>query len=150
MITERLSQSPDETLAIGETIGSQLKGHEVILLIGELGVGKTLLTKGIARALGIDPDEVVSPSFTLVNEFKGRNGWRLIHVDLYRLGPSTSSHLPEIDDYLGEAIIIIEWAQYLPPAYFQLTDSITITFHLKPGDESQRILTIEAASLASV
>lgn len=142
MITEVRSQSPAETFGIGEDIGRRLKGNEIILLKGDLGAGKTLITKGIAQSLGIDPEEVVSPTFTLVNEFRGRNNIKLIHMDLYRLGPSVMGNLPEIDDHIGDCVIIIEWAQYLGSSYFGLNHSITIDFQLIPEDENARILKI--------
>jgi tRNA threonylcarbamoyladenosine biosynthesis protein TsaE len=140
--TPIISGSPSETFKIGEQIGRKLKGNELILLNGDLGAGKTLLTKGIASAIGIDPEEVVSPSFTLINEFKGKNGFRLLHADLYRLGPSVHGNIPEIDDYIGERVIVIEWAQFLDSSYMQLPNSIEITFQLSPEDENSRVVTI--------
>jgi tRNA threonylcarbamoyladenosine biosynthesis protein TsaE len=143
------SHSPDDTVSIGETIGKQLKGDEIIFLKGELGAGKTLLTKGIASAVDIEPEEVVSPSFTLINQFqserkrKGTNEqYRLYHVDLYRLGPSIGSHLPEIDDYIGEGIIVVEWAQFLSLDYFKINRKIEISFQLFKENENSRILEI--------
>jgi tRNA threonylcarbamoyladenosine biosynthesis protein TsaE len=147
------SLSPADTFQIGEKLGQQLKGDEIIFLKGELGAGKTLLTKGIANALGIKPEEVVSPSFTLINEFRSerkRSGqynsdetYQLFHVDLYRLGPSLENNLPEIDDYIGEGVIVVEWAQFLGPAYLKLNRSIKITLLLSEEDENSRILEIK-------
>lgn len=151
------SHSPDDTFRIGERIGQQLKGDEIIFLKGELGAGKTLLTKGIARALHINPEYVVSPSFTLINEFRGagkpdrvnNNGindddyHRLFHMDLFRLGPSTECDFPEIDDYIDEGVIVVEWAQFLDPAYFKLNRSIEIIFLLEEKNENSRILKIK-------
>ena len=142
------SPSPADTFGIGVSIGQQLKGHEIIFLKGELGAGKTLFSKGIAKALGIKPEEVVSPSFTLVNEFrvtrksKPYDEIRLIHVDLYRLGPSQQDSLPEIDDYINEGIIVVEWAQFLPPSYAKLDHTLEITFHLQENEENSRTLEI--------
>lgn len=136
------SFSPADTFHIGEEIGQQLKGDEIILLKGELGVGKTLLTKGIASALGIKPEEVVSPSFTLINEYNSDETYRLFHVDLYRLGPSIENNLPEIDDYIGEGVIVVEWAQFLGPEYQKLNRNIKITLLLLEEDENSRILEI--------
>ena len=146
------SHSPADTFHIGETIGQRLKGDEIIFLKGELGAGKTLLAKGIAGALGIKPEEVVSPSFTLINEFRGerkRNSqynsdeiYRLFHVDLYRLGPSIENNLPEIDDYIGEGVIVVEWAQFLGPAYLKLNRNIKITLLLSEEDENSRIVEV--------
>jgi tRNA threonylcarbamoyladenosine biosynthesis protein TsaE len=139
------SFSPADTFHIGEKIGQQLKGDEIILLIGELGVGKTLLTKGIASALGIKPEEVVSPSFTLINEYSSDESFRLVHVDLYRLGPSIENNLPEIDDYIGEGVIVVEWAQFLGPGYLKLNRNIKITLLLSEEDENSRILEISTS-----
>ncbi len=147
MTIELLSKSPADTFKIGEKIGKELKGNEIILLNGDLGTGKTLLTKGIARSLNIDPDEVVSPSFTLVNEYRNKKGLRLIHADLYRLGDSIIGNLPEIDDYVGDAIIVIEWAQYINPTYFDLDNTIDITFHLLDENENHRLLNIHQGAL---
>jgi tRNA threonylcarbamoyladenosine biosynthesis protein TsaE len=136
------SHSPADTFHIGEKIGGQLKGDEILFLKGELGTGKTLLTKGIANALGIKPEEVVSPSFTLINEYNGNETYRLFHVDLYRLGPSIENNLPEIDDYIGEGVIVVEWAQFLGPDYLKLNRKIEITFLLPEENENSRILEI--------
>jgi tRNA threonylcarbamoyladenosine biosynthesis protein TsaE len=66
------SRDARETFDLGERIGTQLSGGEILLLDGPLGAGKTIFAKGIASALGIDPEEVTSPSFTLVNPYQGR------------------------------------------------------------------------------
>ena len=137
------SQSPADTFRIGEKIGQQLKGDEIIFLQGELGAGKTLLTKGIASALGINPEEVVSPSFTLINEYNRSGTHRLFHVDLYRLGPSIENNLPEIDDYIGEGVMVVEWAEFLGPAYLKLNRCIKVNLLLSKDDENSRILEIK-------
>ncbi len=106
---EHISNSPQETLALGRTLGGQLRGSEIILMNGDLGAGKTLLTKGIASALGIDENNpVVSPSFTLVNIHPAR--LELVHVDLYRLCSDEIYDLG-LDDYMDEQhVLVIEWA----------------------------------------
>lgn len=144
MITQILSKSADETYSIGEKIGNRLTGKEVIYLVGDLGAGKTLFTQGIATSLGINPHEVVSPTFTLVNEYMGNRNIRLMHIDLYRLGPSIPGRLPEIDDFIGEGIICIEWAQYLEQSYFDISPSITVTFHLSGDNDDHRSIHISA------
>ena len=135
------SNSPESTFGIGERIGSVLKGNEIILLSGELGAGKTLLTKGIASSLFIDPNDVVSPSFTLINHFKGK--YRFFHVDLYRLGDKTIQSLPEIDEYIDEGVIVIEWAQFLENSYFNLKNSIDIKIQIT--EENNRVLKIKTS-----
>src|ERR1043165_6489179 len=83
------SNSEHQTFDLGVRIGNQLRGGEIILLNGPLGAGKTKLVKGIAHALGIDEEEVTSPSFTLVNPYDGR--LRVYHIDLYRLDEGASA-----------------------------------------------------------
>ena len=138
MPTQVHSKSPEETFNFGETIGTALQGDEIILLSGELGAGKTLLTKGIAAGIGINPDEVVSPTFTIMNYYEGK--FPLYHIDLYRFGENLKrkkTALPEIDDHLDEGVIVIEWAQYLPDMYFKLKNSIKV--ELRVIDENNRI-----------
>jgi tRNA threonylcarbamoyladenosine biosynthesis protein TsaE len=95
-------------------LGQALKGGEIILLDGPLGAGKTVFVKGLASALGIDPEEVTSPTFTLVSPFAGR--LPLYHIDLYRLseGPS-AAHAVDLDELLTneKSVIVIEWAERL-------------------------------------
>ena len=110
---EWTSSSPEETFACGRKIGESLTGGEVLLLSGPLGAGKTVFVKGLARALGIDPDEVTSPSFTLVNRYDEAR-LVLYHLDLYRLdeGPG-AAHAVDLDELLADesSVIVIEWAE---------------------------------------
>ena len=103
-----------ETFALGKQIGAQLNGGEILLLDGPLGAGKTVFVKGVAAALGIDPEEVTSPSFTLVNPYVGR--LRLFHIDLYRLeAGATAAHAVDLEELLTDeqAVVVIEWAERL-------------------------------------
>lgn len=103
-----------QTFALGRQIGAQLSGGEVILLDGPLGAGKTVFVKGLASALNIDPEEVTSPSFTLVNPYFGR--LPLFHIDLYRLdGGAAAAHAVDLEELLNDpgAVIVIEWAKRL-------------------------------------
>jgi tRNA threonylcarbamoyladenosine biosynthesis protein TsaE len=98
-----------ETAAAGEALGGKLRPGDVVLLYGDLGAGKTAFVRGMARGIGANPDEVTSPTFTLVQEYAGSSA-TLYHVDLYRLEG------PEIDDLgledlvSGDGIVAIEWA----------------------------------------
>ncbi len=108
------SHNAAETLALGRRIGKQLSGGEVLLLDGPLGAGKTVFVKGIASALNIDPEEVTSPSFTLVNPYQGR--LPLFHLDLYRLDEgSRAAEAVDLEELLTDerAVIVIEWAARL-------------------------------------
>jgi tRNA threonylcarbamoyladenosine biosynthesis protein TsaE len=107
------SLSEKETFELGAQVGAHLKGGEIILLSGALGAGKTVFVKGIASSLGMDTDEVTSPSFTLVNRYDdGR--LTLYHLDLYRLNEGASAaHAVDLDELLTDerAVLVIEWAE---------------------------------------
>ena len=108
------SHDAAETFALGRQLGEQLSGGEVLLLNGPLGAGKTVFVKGIASALNVDPEEVTSPSFTLVNPYTGR--LPLFHIDLYRLDEgSRAAEAVDLDELLTDerAVIVIEWAARL-------------------------------------
>jgi tRNA threonylcarbamoyladenosine biosynthesis protein TsaE len=105
--------SPAGTRELGRRLGSLLGGEEVIHLVGGLGAGKTLLVQGLALGLGI-PEEIrpVSPTFTLINEYPGPVP--LFHVDLYRLERPEEIRQLGLEDYFGEGVVAIEWAERLP------------------------------------
>ncbi|MGE0655039.1 MAG: tRNA (adenosine(37)-N6)-threonylcarbamoyltransferase complex ATPase subunit type 1 TsaE [Pyrinomonadaceae bacterium] len=109
-----LSTSPEETFALGERFGSELRPGDVVLLRGGLGAGKTLLTKGIVRSLGFDVDEVTSPSFALVNLYK-TGEHNIYHIDLWRIEDGDAAFAVGLDEILDDprAIVIIEWAERL-------------------------------------
>lgn len=138
MRIELRSESSSETLDFGRKVGKCLTGDEIILLTGDLGTGKTLFTKGIAGSLGIDPDEIVSPSFVIMNQYDGDS--ILFHFDLYRIGESSNKYFPEIDDCLDRGIIIVEWAQYLSSSYFSLPKAIEVSFEFQNISERLIIL----------
>lgn len=109
---EFTTHSPEETFELARSIGERLGGGEVFLLSGELGAGKTVFAKGLAAGLDIDPSDVTSPTFTLVNAHEGR--LRFYHIDLYRLdaGVHQGMGLEEILDD-ETAVTIIEWGEKL-------------------------------------
>ena len=109
-----LSNSDIETVNIGKRLGNILSSGDVVALSGILGSGKTWFTKGIGLGFGVDPDEViVSPSFSLVNEYEGR--CLMYHVDLYRLNSLTDIMSIGLDDYFhDQSIVVIEWAERCP------------------------------------
>src|SRR5213080_2774316 len=135
---ELVSNSERETFDIGVRIGNQLSGGDIILLNGPLGAGKTILVKGIARALGIDEKDVTSPSFTLVNPHRGR--LLLYHIDLYRLDEGASAaHAVDLDEILSDehAVVMIEWAERM--GRYPLPDNISRITISGDGDQPRRI-----------
>ena len=108
------TSSEEETIALGERIARDLPRRRVVLLIGNLGAGKTTLAKGIVSGLGAaPPEEVSSPTFTLIHEY-GAEG-RVYHVDLYRLDePREVASLGLEDLFDREAIVLLEWGERFP------------------------------------
>ena len=108
-------ETPDDTFALGENIGAQMRPGDVLLLRGGLGAGKTLLSKGILNALDFDIDEVTSPSFTLVNLYRTPTV-DVYHIDLWRLSESSDvAAAVGLDEILAEDsnVAIIEWSEKL-------------------------------------
>ncbi|MDQ3473285.1 MAG: tRNA (adenosine(37)-N6)-threonylcarbamoyltransferase complex ATPase subunit type 1 TsaE [Acidobacteriota bacterium] len=137
-IGEWLSSEAEETFSLGEQVGRQLVGGEILLLSGALGAGKTIFVKGIAAGIGIAQEDVTSPSFTLVNPHKGRVS--LYHIDLYRLDAGASAaHAVDLDELLTNenAVIVIEWAERL--GEYRLPDSVWRIGISGDGDEPRTI-----------
>jgi tRNA threonylcarbamoyladenosine biosynthesis protein TsaE len=107
------TSSEEETIEFGRQIARELPRHCVVLLIGNLGAGKTTLAKGIVSGLGdAEPDEVASPTFTLIHEYG--NG-RVYHVDLYRLDTRSQIATLGLEEILDrEAVVLIEWGERFP------------------------------------
>jgi tRNA threonylcarbamoyladenosine biosynthesis protein TsaE len=129
------THSGDETIELGRKIATTLPKRAVVLLIGNLGAGKTTLAKGIVSGLcGVDPDEVSSPTFTLIHEFcEGR----VYHIDLYRLDhPAEVATLGLDEIFDGDAVVLIEWGERFP----QLMPADRLEIRLDSiTDESRRI-----------
>jgi tRNA threonylcarbamoyladenosine biosynthesis protein TsaE len=136
---EFLSRSPEETMKIGRELARSLSVPGVVLLRGNLGAGKTTLTRGIAQGLGLsDPNLVSSPSFTLVNVYQG--DCPIYHVDLYRLDGARDLYSIGIDDFLGkEGVSIIEWAERL---VFPFEGAVEIM--IEDSGDDRRILRISS------
>lgn len=147
MMSKVICNTPDETYAVGEQIGHELRGGDIVLLYGGLGAGKTLLTKGILDALDFDTEEVTSPSFTLVNLYKTAK-FDVYHIDLWRLdNDASAAEAVGFDEILesGEAVVIIEWADRLSE---DATSLNAISIHIEgDGDEPRRIF-IEKKTIA--
>jgi len=120
-----LSQSPAATLRFGKRLGGKIAGGGVIALVGELGCGKTLFTRGICAGLDVPEKEVNSPTFAFVNEYRGR--LPVYHVDLYRINNIEDGFEIGMLDYLARAeagVIVLEWAEkvlsMLPEDYLRV------------------------------
>ena len=99
-----------DTLLLAKKLASRFKGDEVVLLVGDLGAGKTVFAKGIAAGLGLrDIHQVCSPSYTLINIYQAK--YPIFHIDLYRLGKEEEILNLGWEDYLGQGVIIVEWAE---------------------------------------
>ena len=138
--------SPEETFAFGEELGKNARPGQVYTLIGDLGVGKTVLTQGIAKGLGID-EAICSPTFTIVQEYHtGRMPF--YHFDVYRIDCVEEMDEIGFDDYVyGEGLTMIEWAnlieEILPDHFWQ----IMIEKDLEKGFD-YRMITVEEVGKA--
>src|SRR5580704_12863013 len=112
---EFITHSPEETVALGRTLVGQLAPLKIVLLRGDLGAGKTTLVKGIAVGFGAaSEDDVTSPTFTLVHEYRGP-GANLYHIDLYRVDTQRQLETLGLDDLIAEnSVLLIEWGEKFP------------------------------------
>ena len=130
-----ISHSPEETLAIAKKLARTFKGNEVVFLIGELGAGKTVFAKGIAAGLGLkNIHQVCSPTFTLMNVYFAKVP--IYHFDLYRLARAAEITDLGFEDYIGEGVVVVEWAEKID---FPVP-AVSITIEV--SDDEKRIITI--------
>ena len=136
------THSADETQALGQRLAKRLLPGDVIAYFGDLGAGKTALTRGIAQGLGVT-DLVTSPTYTIVNEYlTGRIP--LFHFDMYRLGSSDELFDIGWEDYLARGgVCAVEWSENMEDA---LRDAIHITIEKDPLEPDTRRITIEGGS----
>ena len=136
------TSSEAETIALGERIARALPSRAVVLLIGNLGAGKTTIAKGIVKGLGAaNPDEVSSPTFTLIHEY---GGGRVYHIDLYRLEEPREVATIGLDELFDRnAVILIEWGERFP----QLIPDDRIEIHMKAADADSRIIEIKGIKI---
>lgn len=134
----RITNSERETFELARELGARLQGMEVVLLVGELGAGKTVFSRGLAAGLGLeDITQVCSPSFTLVNVYQARVS--VFHMDLYRLGKKSDVYDLGWEDFLGQGVIIVEWAEKL-----DYTEE-SIYVHIRVGEGDERFITVSEA-----
>jgi tRNA threonylcarbamoyladenosine biosynthesis protein TsaE len=133
-----VTRTEAETMELGRELAGELAPDGVLLLSGELGSGKTVLARGIGQALGIEPREIQSPTFTLIREHEGARG-RLVHADLYRLDPEEVGALGLEEILAGPGVKVVEWAERLP---FVLPGALALRL-ARLGEEQREILESE-------
>jgi len=132
------SRSPSDTVAIARALGVGLRPGDVVALYGDLGAGKTLFCQGVGEALGIPPDRIVSPTFTIVTEHTGTIP--LTHIDVYRLAGAREADEIGMRELLsGDGVCLVEWAEkieeLLPRDYIQVRFSFS-------GDDRREIAVV--------
>ena len=112
MTREFTTKSPEETIALGRELASLLKPPKLVVLRGDLGAGKTTLVKGIAEGFNAaSQEDVTSPTFTLIHEYRGRSA-TLYHIDLYRVDTQRELETLGLDDLMSEhSVLLIEWGE---------------------------------------
>lgn len=137
--SETITHSEEETFQLARSMARRFRGKEVVLLSGELGAGKTIFAKGLAAGLGLkDHNQVCSPSFTIMNIYRGR--FLIFHFDLYRLERSADILDLGWEDCLDRGVVVVEWGERVP---FDL-DAIRV--NIKKGRGDERKIKIEVDS----
>jgi tRNA threonylcarbamoyladenosine biosynthesis protein TsaE len=130
LVTTITTHSESETSAVGREVAATLSAGAVVLLYGDLGAGKTAFVRGLAEGLGVSPAEVSSPTFTLVQEYRGGR-LTLFHVDLYRLNDPREIDDLGLDELAVEGVLAIEWADKLPRGW---RGAVEVQFAHAEGD----------------
>ena len=122
------SKSTEQTLQLGRAIGAKVKPGDVISLDGDLGAGKTVLTRGIAEGMGLSSEDVMSPTFAIVNEYISDGHTPLFHFDTYRLSGADDFLACGLDEYFGrDGVCVIEWGNVIEDILPKGTIRIVIT-----------------------
>lgn len=131
--------SADETTAVGAEIAARLSPPAVVMLIGDLGVGKTTMAKGIVAALGVAPaEDVLSPTFSLIHEYDGNP--KVYHLDLYRLDTVPEIETLGLEDLWEEpAVVIVEWGE----KFDRQLPGERLEVHMEYDGEDARIIRLE-------
>lgn len=131
----KITHSAEETIEFAKIIGSRLKGGDVIAYLGGLGAGKTTFTRGIALGMGL-PDEVTSPTFSLINEYRGNLS--LYHFDMYRITSSDDLETTGFYDYMNEDnVFAVEWSENIKDVFDRNTIFITLN---RIDDDTREII----------
>lgn len=132
------TNSAQKTISLGEKIGARLCGGDIIAYSGGLGAGKTTITRGISLGMGLG-DEVTSPTFALVNEYRGK-GLSLIHFDMYRINSAEDLETTGFFDYMDEdTVLAVEWSENIAD---ELPENC-IRVDIQRTDENSRTITVE-------
>lgn len=133
-----ISNSPQETEQYGEKVGQNTEPGQIICLSGQLGVGKTAFTKGLAKGLGIE-GYITSPTFTIVNEYQGK--YLLYHFDVYRVNDVDELYEIGFDEYIfGSGVSVIEWGELIESIIPNDRLWITINKDISKGDDYREII----------
>src|SRR3954465_11099158 len=130
------THSEDETAAIGRELAASLSAGDVLLLSGDLGAGKTAFVRGLAEGLGVSRNEVSSPTFTLIQEYRGGR-LPLFHADLYRIEDPREFNELGLDEIAEEGVLAIEWAERLPA-----TPPRAVSVSIEHAGENDRRVTL--------
>jgi tRNA threonylcarbamoyladenosine biosynthesis protein TsaE len=136
------TQSEDETGRVGVDVGRTLTAGDVLLLQGNLGAGKTAFVRGVAEGLGADPAAVSSPTFTIMQEYRGGRV-PLFHVDLYRLNDPREIEDLGLEEIAADGVLAIEWAEKLDTDA-RLKPSRYLTVQIEHGEGDSRTIAIMA------
>jgi tRNA threonylcarbamoyladenosine biosynthesis protein TsaE len=137
-VERALTRSTDETLALAGTVGELVRAGDVVSLVGDLGAGKTVFARGVARALGVT-EPVVSPSFTIVREYDGR--LPLVHFDVYRIDTVQELYDLGFEELVrDDAVTLVEWGDMIDG----MLPADRLDVHLAPGaTDDERVVEIE-------
>ena len=137
-VERTLTRSTDETLELAGTVGDLLRAGDVVSLVGDLGAGKTVFARGVARALGVT-EPVVSPSFTIVREYEGR--MPLVHVDVYRIDTVQELYDLGFEELVrDDGVTLVEWGDMIDG----LLPGDRLDVRLTPGaTDDERVVEIE-------
>ena len=130
------THSESETAAVARELASTLRAGSIVLLSGDLGAGKTTFVRGLAEGLGVAPGEVSSPTFTLIQEYRGGR-LPLLHVDLYRLDDAREIDELGLEELGADGVLAIEWAEKLPRPI-----SWAIRVRIEQGDGDSRTILV--------
>ena len=135
-----VSQANESTQALGAALASLLRNGQVVALHGDLGAGKTVLSRGVARGLGIT-EAVTSPTFTVAQEYQAPDGRRFNHLDMYRIDDERSALAFGIEEYLfdPDAITLVEWPERIA-GLLRGGDCIALTLAYGDGQDETRVI----------